>query len=101
MDEFVKKQEFNTLKEQVNKLEDEMSNSKKMLVQIDKKLDVIGERLKSNDVINELKNKNIIEQVEHNTSEINNIRGNQVKFVFMIIGEALGLVALVIKSFIK
>lgn len=100
MEDFIKREEFNDLKEKVNKLEEEITNSNKLLSKIDGKLDVIGEKLKNTDTVNELKNKNIIGQVEHNTAEIENLRGNQAKFVWLIIGEVIGLIFLAIKSFI-
>lgn len=100
MNDYVTQNEFQDLKEKVEKLEGEMSNNRELLTKIDRKIDVIGEKLKSNDTINELKNKNIIGQVEHNTSEIENLRTNQSKFVWLVLGEVIGLIFLAIKSFI-
>lgn len=102
MNEDVKREEFNNLKDRVSKLEEEMIDSKEMLVKIDKKIDLIGERLESADKINELKNQNIEGVIDtrisplkietkSNKEEINKIRENQTKLVFMILAELIGL----------
>lgn len=54
-EEFVKREEFNNLKQEVEKIKEEMSESAKTLQAIDKKIDVITERLVSSDKIDELK----------------------------------------------
>lgn len=54
-EEFVKKEEFNNLKQEVEKIKDEISDNTKTLNLMDKKLDVITERLVSSDKIDELK----------------------------------------------
>lgn len=103
MNEDVKREEFNNLKDRVSRLEEEMTDSKEMLVKIDKKIDLIGERLESADKINELKNQNIEGVIDNrisplkvetksNKDEINKIRENQTKLVFMILAELIGIV---------
>lgn len=54
-EEFVKREEFNNLKNDVEKIREEMSENAKTLQSIDKKIDVITERLVSSDKIDELK----------------------------------------------
>lgn len=54
-EEFVKKEEFIDLKNEVNKIREDMVESAKTLQGIDKKLDVISERLVNSDKIDELK----------------------------------------------
>lgn len=54
-EEFVKREEFNNLKQEVEKIKEEMSESAKTLQAIDKKIDVITERLVSSNKIDELK----------------------------------------------
>lgn len=55
MDEFVKKEEFNNLKKDVEKIKDDMVQNAKTLASIDGKIDIIKERLTSTDEINNLK----------------------------------------------
>lgn len=54
-EEFVKREEFNSLKNDVERIKEEMSENAKTLQSIDKKIDVITERLVSSDKIDELK----------------------------------------------
>lgn len=54
-EEFVKREEFNILRKDVDKIKEEMSESSKTLQAIERKIDVITERLGSSDKIDELK----------------------------------------------
>lgn len=54
-EEFVKREEFNNLKNDVERIKEEMSENAKTLQSIDKKIDIITERLVSSDKIDELK----------------------------------------------
>lgn len=54
-EEFVERKEFNDLKNEVNKIREDMVETAKTLSSIDKKIDVITERLVSSDKIDELK----------------------------------------------
>lgn len=51
---FVSREEFNILKQEVQSLKAEMDENKKILIQIDKKCDVITERIANADKIDEL-----------------------------------------------
>lgn len=54
-EEFVNKTEFNMLKEEVNKIKKETEESSKLLLEIDKKIDIINEKLITADKIDDLK----------------------------------------------
>lgn len=54
-EEFVKREEFENLKKNVEKLEENLVASEKLLQTIDKKIDVINEKITSSDKIDELK----------------------------------------------
>lgn len=54
-EEFVNKMEFNILKEEVNKIKKETEESSKLLLEIDKKIDIINEKIITADKIDELK----------------------------------------------
>lgn len=55
MDDYVKRSEFDNLKNQVERLEGEMDESRKLLQTIDKKIDVISEKIATTDKIDALK----------------------------------------------
>lgn len=54
-EEFVKREEFENLKKDVEKLEGNLIESEKLLQSIDKKIDVINEKITSSDKIDDLK----------------------------------------------
>ena len=54
-EEFVNRVEFDSLKEDVNKLKRENEQSSKLLLEIDKKIDIINEKIITADKIDELK----------------------------------------------
>lgn len=55
MEKEVSRQEFDTLRKDVDELKEELNNSKEILQKIDKKLDVISEKMTSSEKIEELK----------------------------------------------
>lgn len=55
MEEFVGRKEFDSLKEEVNAIKKDLAESQKLLTQIDKKLDVINEKIITSDKIDDLK----------------------------------------------
>lgn len=54
-EEFVSKDEFNSLKSEVQELKEEVTEYRGLLQQIDKKIDVIGEKINNGEKIDELK----------------------------------------------
>ena len=60
---FVSREEFNSLKQEVQSLKTEMDENKKILVAIDKKIDVITERISNGDKIDDLKLKPLEKRV--------------------------------------
>ena len=67
-EEFVNREEFNMLKKDVEKIKDDMVENTKVLGGIDKKLDVITERLVNTDKISDLK----LEPIENRLSKLEN-----------------------------
>lgn len=61
---FVNREEFNGLKQEVQELKIEFNESKNILTLIDKKLDVITERISNGDKIDELKLKPLSKRIE-------------------------------------
>ena len=71
MEEFVRKEDFNNLKQEVEKIKVDIIENTKTLQSIDKKIDVITERLISSDKVDELKIaplKEKVERIESNQS---------------------------------
>ena len=56
---FVSREEFNNLKQEVQELKLEFNESKNILTMIDKKIDVITERLENSTKVSDLQNENI------------------------------------------
>lgn len=62
--EYVSREEFESLKEKVLKMEEELTESNKLLQTIDKKIDVISEKIVNSDKIDDLKFKPIEDRVQ-------------------------------------
>lgn len=82
---FVKKEEFEALKEEVKEIKQDMIESGKLLQAIDKKIDVISEKLVNNDKVNELK----LEPMEKRIAQLED---NQKWLVRTVILEVVGIV---------
>ena len=54
-EEYISRNEFNGLKQEVQELKEEVSEYKTLLMKIDKKIDVIGEKIANGEKIDELK----------------------------------------------
>lgn len=54
-EDFVSRNEFNNLKAEVQELKEEVTEYRGLLQQIDKKIDVIGEKINNGEKIDELK----------------------------------------------
>ena len=54
-EEFVSRNEFNNLKNEVQEIKEEVTEYRSLLQQIDKKIDVIGEKIANGEKIDELK----------------------------------------------
>lgn len=63
-DEFVKREEFNELKRDVEKIKDNEIENAKTLQSIDNKVSIIKEKLTSSDEINDLKLKPLSDRVD-------------------------------------
>lgn len=89
---FVSREEFNGLKQEVQELKIEFNESKNILTMIDKKIDVITERLENTTKVSDLQNENIEtritskleplkKDIEKNKEEIDEIKENK-KWLF-------------------
>ena len=84
-EEYVNRSEFNSLKEEVQELKAEMSENKTLLTTIDKKIDVITERISNGDKIDELKLKPI-------TRRLDELEDNQKWTARTLAGTIIGIV---------
>ncbi len=91
MEDFVSRGEFNNLKNEVHELKEEINEYKSLLQQIDKKIDVITERMSNGDKMDELKLQPLtsrISKLEDNQSWIaKTIAGTIIAFVIGVIIE--------------
>ena len=95
---FVSRDEFNGLKQEVQELKLEFNESKNILTMIDKKIDVITERLENTTKVSDLQNENIetriTSKLEPMQKEIDEINDNR-KWLWRAIGSVL--IGIVIK----
>lgn len=80
MEDYVGREEFENLKKEVYEIKSELSSSIEVLQKIDKKTDIIFERLENFNKISDLQNEkieaNISFKVNKNTEEIKEIKDN-------------------------
>lgn len=97
-EEFVSRDEFNGLKQEVQELKVEFNESKNILTMIDKKIDVITERLENTTKVSDLQNENIetriTSKLEPMQKEIDEIKDSR-KWLWRTIGAVI--IGIVIK----
>jgi t-SNARE complex subunit (syntaxin) len=97
-EEFVSRNEFNTFKNEVQELKEEVGEYKQLLMQIDKKCDVITERLENTTKVSDLQNENIetriTSKLEPMQKEIDEIKDSR-KWLWRTIGAVI--IGIVIK----
>lgn len=67
-EEFVNKVEFNALKEEVNKIKKDTEESSKLLLEIERKIDIIYEKISKANEISEIK----LNQVDNRVTKLEN-----------------------------
>ena len=94
MDNYVNREEFEALKEKVNKIENDTEQASKLLIEIDKKVDGILIKLSDNETVNELTIKPINERIKK-------IEDNQKWIWRTIAGSIITIILNLIANFIK
>lgn len=84
-EQFVKQAEFQALKKEVQEIKTDLAQSEKLLQLIDKKIDVINEKLISANTINELKIKPLEKRVEK-------LEDSQIWLRRAVLGSAITLI---------
>lgn len=88
-EDFVSRNEFNNLKQEVQELKEEVSEYKTLLTKIDKKIDVIAEKISNGEKIDELK----LQPLEKRVSKLEENHSWLSKTVFAtIIGIVIKLI---------
>lgn len=85
-EEYVSKAEFNLLKEEVNDIKKDMDESQRLLLAIDKKIDIINEKILTSDKIDKLKYTPLEKRVE-------TLEDNQKWLRRSLIGEVLAIIS--------
>lgn len=93
-EDYVSRNEFNNLKEEVQELKEEVGEYKTILTQIDKKIDVISEKIINGEKIDELKLQPIEKRVQK-------LEDNQSWLSKTLAGTIIGIVIKIIFDFIK
>lgn len=93
---YVKREEFDALKKEVKEIKDGMTQNAKLLQDIDKKVDIIAEKISSANEIEELKIKPINENIDKLEKKIEKVEGNQTWLWRTIATTIIGIVIKVI-----
>ena len=93
-EEFVSRNEFDALKEEVNEIKKEMAESNKLLQAIDKKIDVINEKITTADKIDDLKFSPLEKRV-------GTLEDNQKWLTRTVIGSVIAIIGEVVMFVIK
>lgn len=88
-DEYVGRIEFNLLKDEVNEIKKDMVENQKILQAIDKKLDVIGEKISHSEEVDNIR----LEQIE---KRIKKIEDSQDWLWKTVVGTVIGIVIKII-----
>lgn len=83
-EEFVSRKEFENLKNEVESIKSQIAESSKILHNIDKKIDVISEKMQNSDKIDELK-------MQPLDKRVSKLEENQTWLRKTVIGGAIGI----------
>lgn len=97
MSEYVDRLEFNQLKEEVNDIKKEMTESKTLLHEIDKKIDIITTKVSDADKMEALKLKPLEKRVDNLEDSQKWLRRTILGSVIAMVFEAVGLVIAFLK----
>ena len=101
MSEFVSREEFENLKSEVAEVKDELSKSSELLINIDKRTDVILEKLNNLDKVSNMQIEPLKKDITKNTEDIKEIKSN-TQWLWKAVGTAIiGIVAKVIFDMYK
>lgn len=76
MSEFVGREEFENLKTEVAEIKEDLSKSSELLINIDKKTDIIFEKLDNFDKVSTMQIEPLKKDISKNTEDIKEIKSN-------------------------
>ena len=76
MSEFVSREEFENLKSEVAEIKEDLSKSSELLINIDKRTDIILEKLDNFDKISNMQIEPLKKDITKNTEDIKEIKSN-------------------------
>ena len=76
MSEFVGREEFENLKSEVAEIKEDLSKSSELLINIDKKTDIIFEKLDNFDKVSTMQIEPLKKDISKNTEDIKEIKSN-------------------------
>lgn len=76
MSEFVSREEFENLKSEVAEIKEDLSKSSELLINIDKRTDVILEKLNNLDKVSNMQIEPLKKDITKNTEDIKEIKSN-------------------------
>lgn len=76
MSEFVSREEFENLKSEVAEIKEDLSKSSELLINIDKRTDVILEKLNNLDKVSNMQIEPLKKDIAKNTEDIKEIKSN-------------------------
>lgn len=95
--DYVSRTEFNALKQEVQYIKKETEESQKLLQAIDKKIDIINEKIVTSDKIEELKLQPLEKRVDNLEDTQKYLRRTIIGAILAIVGEAIIYVIQIMK----
>lgn len=96
MSEFVGREEFENLKSEVAEIKEDLSKSSELLINIDKKTDIIFEKLDNFDKVSTMQIEPLKKDISKNTEDIKEIKSNNQWLWRTSLGTIIGIVIKII-----
>lgn len=101
MSEFVSREEFENLKSEVAEIKEELSKSGELLINIDKRTDIILEKLDTFNKVSNMQIEPLRKDIIKNTEDIKEIKSNNQWLWRTSLGTIIGIVIKIIFDFVK
>ena len=96
MSEFVSREEFENLKSEVAEMKEDLSKSSELLINIDKKTDIIFEKLDNFDKVSTMQIEPLKKDITKNTEDIKEMKSNNQWLWRSLLGTIIGIVIKII-----
>ena len=101
MSEFVSREEFENLKSEVAEIKEEMSKSGELLINIDKRTDIILEKLENFNKVSNMQIEPLKKDIIKNTEDIKEIKSNNQWLWKTLASVIIGIIAKIIFDFAR